>query len=264
MTASQNTDLLARSCMPRGVGRLLTGSIPPWRGAGPPHTHTTFPYGHAFPWKWLGESMDLTFKQQHAERMQDKKSQVQAAMARAQVERGIVVLLTGHGKGKTTSAFGMLYRALGHGLRAGVVQFITGTHASGEVTFLQQQGLLGQGAMAQVDYHAMATGCSWQRSDWDADLPAANQAWQVAQRMLADPSLRLVVLDELTFMLQYGYLALPHLQQALERRPAGQSVVITGRSAPAPLLALADTVSEIADTRHAFQAGVKAQAGVDF
>ncbi|MDH0381727.1 cob(I)yrinic acid a,c-diamide adenosyltransferase [Comamonas aquatica] len=189
--------------------------------------------------------MDLTFKQQHAERMQDKKAQVQAAMARAQVERGIVVLLTGHGKGKTTSAFGMLYRALGHGLRVGVVQFITGTHASGEVTFLQQQGLLGQGARAQVDYHAMATGCSW-------------------QRMLADPSLRLVVLDELTFMLQYGYLALSELLQALERRPAGQSVVITGRSAPAPLLALADTVSEIADTRHAFQAGVKAQAGVDF
>lgn len=200
----------------------------------------------------------------HAQRMQDKKAQVDAAIERAQASRGIVVLLTGHGKGKTTSAFGMLYRALGHGLRVGVVQFIKGTHSTGEVTFLQQQGLLGQGRIAAVDYHAMATGFSWNGLDWDANKAAADLAWQAAQRMLADSSLQLVVLDELTFMLGYGYLGMAEVLAAIAARPVGQTVVITGRSASPELVALADTVSDIADSKHAFHAGVKAQAGVDF
>lgn len=208
--------------------------------------------------------MNEQFKQLHAGRMQEKKAQVLAAVQRAQTQRGIVVLLTGHGKGKTTSAFGMLYRALGHGLRAGVVQFIKGTHATGEVTFLHHLGLVGPGRVPQVQYHAMATGCTWQRSNWDADKPAADIAWQAAQRMLCDDSLHLVVLDELTFMLQYEYLEMAHVLHAIRNRPKGQTVVITGRSAHAQLIALADTVSEIAETKHAFKAGVKAQAGVDF
>lgn len=203
--------------------------------------------------------MDEAFKQAHAQRMQP----VDGAGAPAQ--HGLVLLLTGNGKGKTTSAFGSLFRALGHGQRAGVVQFISGSQCTGEVTFLQQTGLLGQGAHSQVDYHAMATGLTRNREGWQsADKAAADSAWGQARRMLADASLQLVLLDELTFMLQYGYLAVDDVRQALQARPASQSVVITGRAAAPELIALADTVSEIADTRHALRAGVKAQPGVDF
>ena len=208
--------------------------------------------------------MDDQFQQAHAQRMQHKKAQVDAAVERSRALQGVVVLLTGHGKGKTTSAFGTLYRALGHGQRAGVVQFITGTQSNGEVTFLLQQGLLGQGAFARVAYHAMATGCTWNSQGWAADKAAADIAWQAAQRMLADPWCDLVLLDELTFMLEYGYLDAGDVAAAIRARPAAQNVVITGRAAPAALRALADTVSEIADTRHAFRAGIKAQAGLDY
>ena len=210
------------------------------------------------------ESMDPQFQQAHAQRMQQKKAEVEAAVGRAPALQGVVLLLTGHGKGKTTSAFGTLYRALGHGQRAGVVQFITGTQANGEVTFLLQQGLLGPGPLARVAYHAMATGCSWNSQGWAADKAAADIAWQAAQRMLADPLLDLVLLDELTFMLEYGYLDAGDVAAAIRARPAAQNVVITGRSASAALHAVADTVSEIADTRHAFRAGIKAQAGLDY
>jgi len=210
------------------------------------------------------ESMDPQFQQAHAQRMQQKKAEVEAAVGRAPALQGVVLLLTGHGKGKTTSAFGTLYRALGHGQRAGVVQFITGTQANGEVTFLLQQGLLGPGPLARVAYHAMATGCSWNSQGWAADKAAADIAWQAAQRMLADPWCDLVLLDELTFMLEYGYLDAGDVAAAIRARPAAQNVVITGRAAPAALRALADTVSEIADTRHAFRAGIKAQAGLDY
>ena len=158
----------------------------------------------------------------------------------------------------------MLYRALGHGQRVGAVQFIKGTRISGEVAFLQKLGLLGQGPLAQVDYFAMATGCSWQRGDWDADKPAADRAWDEAQRMLRDDRLNLVVLDELTFMLQYEYLNIDQVVLALQRRPERQNVVITGRSAQAELIALADTVSEVGNTKHAFKAGLKSQAGIDY
>ena len=208
--------------------------------------------------------MDPQFQQAHAQRMQQKKAEVEAAVGRAPALQGVVLLLTGHGKGKTTSAFGTLYRALGHGQRAGVVQFITGTQANGEVTFLLQQGLLGPGPLARVAYHAMATGCSWNSQGWAADKAAADIAWQAAQRMLADPLLDLVLLDELTFMLEYGYLDAGDVAAAIRARPAAQNVVITGRSASAALHAVADTVSEIADTRHAFRAGIKAQAGLDY
>ena len=208
--------------------------------------------------------MDPQFQQAHAQRMQQKKAEVEAAVGRAPALQGVVLLLTGHGKGKTTSAFGTLYRALGHGQRAGVVQFITGTQANGEVTFLLQQGLLGPGPLARVAYHAMATGCSWNSQGWAADKAAADIAWQAAQRMLADPWCDLVLLDELTFMLEYGYLDAGDVAAAIRARPAAQNVVITGRAAPAALRALADTVSEIADTRHAFRAGIKAQAGLDY
>lgn len=198
-------------------------------------------------------------KQNHNARMQRKKEIVDAAIDRAQEERGIVLLITGNGKGKTTSAFGTLYRALGHGQRAGVVQFIKGTQATGEVIFLQQHP-----ASTAVRYHAMATGFTWNTQDWDADKRAADEAWAQAAGMLADPALDLVVLDELTYMLKYNYLDTADVLAAISSRPPMQTVIVTGRAAKPELVELADTVSEIADRKHAFKAGVKAQAGIDF
>lgn len=212
----------------------------------------------------LGESMDEQFIHAHALRMQHKKTHIEGAIARSCDERGVVLLLTGAGKGKSTSAFGMLYRALGHGLRAGVVQFIKGTHVSGEVTFLHQGGWVGEQGQAPVAYHAMATGCTWKHTDWARDKNAADLAWQAALRMLQDPRLSMVVLDELTFMLAYRYLTVEQVAQALAGRPAQMHVVLTGRDAPLALRELADTVSEIADVQHAFRNGVKAQPGVDY
>ncbi|ENO85839.1 cob(I)yrinic acid a,c-diamide adenosyltransferase [Thauera linaloolentis] len=203
--------------------------------------------------------MEEDKKQSHNARMQRKKEVVDAAIGRAQEERGIVILITGNGKGKTTSAFGTLYRALGHGQRAGVVQFIKGTHATGEVLFLRKQGL-----DAAVQYHAMATGFTWNTQNWDADKRAADEAWAQAGRMLADPALDLVLLDELTYMLKYNYLDTEQVLAAIRARPPRQTVIVTGRAAKPELAELADTVSEIADRKHAFKAGVKAQAGIDF
>jgi len=196
-------------------------------------------------------------KQRHAERMQRKKAVVDAGIARAQEERGIVVLITGNGKGKSTSAFGTLYRALGYGHRVGVVQFIKGTQASGEIIYLRQHA-------PQVAYHAMATGFTWDTQNWDADKAAADEAWVHAARMLKDEQLNLVLLDELTYMLKYNYLDAAMVIEAIRARPAGQSVLITGRAAKPELIELADTVSEILDVKHAYKAGVKAQAGIDY
>jgi len=201
--------------------------------------------------------MDEEKKHRYAQRMERKKAVVDAAIERARQERGIVIVITGNGKGKTTSAFGTLYRALGHGQCVGLVQFIKGTQSTGEVTFLQQCG-------APVEYHAMATGFTWDSQNWDADRQAAEAAWKRAEAMLRDEKMNLVVLDELTYLLKYKFLEMERVLRAISERPAGQNVIVTGRAAPAELLALADTVSEIREEKHAFRLGVKAQAGVDF
>lgn len=203
--------------------------------------------------------MEQDRQDSHNERMRRKKAVVDAGIERATAERGILIVITGNGKGKSTSAFGTLYRALGHGQRAGVVQFIKGTQASGEVIFLQQHSL-----GSAVEYHAMATGFTWNTQNWEADRRAAEDAWAHARRMLQDESLNLVVLDELTYMLKYNFLDLGTVLEAIQARPQHQTVIVTGRAARPELLEIADTVSEIADRKHAFKAGVKAQAGVDF
>lgn len=201
--------------------------------------------------------MDESVKQRHQTRMQRKKAVVDAAIGRATEQRGIVIVITGNGKGKTTSAFGTLFRALGHGQRVGLVQFIKGTRSTGEVAALEPFG-------ESVDYHAMATGFTWETQNWDADQRAAEMAWVHAERMLSDASRSLVVLDELTYMLKYGYLNTERVLEAIAARPELQSVIVTGRAAKPELLEIADTISELADVRHAFKAGVQAQAGIDF
>lgn len=191
----------------------------------------------------------------HAARMAKKKAHIDAAIAAAQDERGLLVVLTGNGKGKSTSAFGMVARALGHGMRAGVVQFVKARTDTGEEAFFGRQ--------PGVEWHVTGDGFTWDTQDRAQDIAAAGRGWAIAARMLADPAYRLVVLDELSYLLNDGYLNADVVLDALAQRPPMQHVVVTGRAAPAALIALADTVSVIADEKHAFRAGVKAQPGID-
>lgn len=194
-------------------------------------------------------------QQRHQQRQQRLKEKVDARIAAACEERGIVMIFTGNGKGKSTAAFGTVARAVGHGKRVGVAQFIKGTWENGERNLLAPHG---------VEFHVMASGFTWETQDRSADRQAAEQVWQQAQRMLADPRCDLVVLDELTYMISYHYLPLEAVIAALRARPPHQSVIITGRGCHRDLLALADTVSEMRQEKHAFNAGVKAQKGIDW
>ncbi len=191
----------------------------------------------------------------HAARMARKKALIDAAIAAASDERGLLLVITGNGKGKSTSAFGMVARALGHGMKVGVVQFIKSRTDTGEEAFLGKQ--------PGVEWHVTGDGFTWDTQNREQDIATAQRGWAIAARMLADPSYQLVVLDELTYLLSYGYLDADTVLDALAHRPAMQHVVVTGRAASDALIELADTVSVIADEKHAFRAGVKAQPGID-
>ncbi len=193
----------------------------------------------------------------HRKSMQKQQEAVQESMQRATQERGVCILLTGDGKGKSTSAFGMVMRSLGYGFRPGIVQFIKGEILSGEEVFLREK-------YPDIPFYQMATGFTWDTQDRAADIEAARKAWQVAQGMLQDTALNLVVLDELTYMLAYDYLAEDEVVQAIRERPEQQSVVITGRGGGSRLREVADTISEIRDIRHAYTSGIKARKGVDY
>ena len=191
----------------------------------------------------------------HAERMARKKSVIDAHIAQADVEKGVLLVLTGNGKGKSSSAFGMVARALGHGMQVGVAQFIKGRSDTGEEAFFRQQ--------PGVQWHVLGEGFTWDTQNLERDIATAKRGWEVAKTLLADPAIGLVVLDELTYLLKYGWLDGATVLADLAARPPMQHVVITGRGAPPALCDAADTVSEIADIKHAYQAGVKAQPGVD-
>ncbi len=191
----------------------------------------------------------------HRQRMQRKKAVVDAHIACADQDRGVLVVNTGNGKGKSSAAFGMVARALGHGMRVGVVQFIKGALSTGEEVFFRR--------FPEVEYHVMGEGYTWETQDRERDTRTAQAAWAQAQRFLADPAWNLVVLDELTIVLKYGYLPLAAVLDALRARPPRQHVVVTGRAPPPELIALADTVTEMREVKHAFRAGVRAQKGVE-
>jgi len=193
---------------------------------------------------------------QHAERMRRKKTVVDGHIAAATVDCGVLLVLTGNGKGKSSSAFGMVARALGHSMRAGVVQFIKGRASTGEEEFFRR-------FPDEVSYHVMGEGFTWETQDRQRDTLAAAAAWEIARRMLSDPALDLVVLDELNIALKYRYVALEEVLAAVRARPPMQHVVITGRGAPAALVDAADTVTELQVVKHAFQAGVRAQKGIE-
>jgi cob(I)alamin adenosyltransferase len=191
----------------------------------------------------------------HQQRQQRLKEKVDARIAAATDVRGILMVFTGNGKGKTTAAFGTVTRAVGHGLKAGIIQFIKGEWPNGEKNLLQQHG---------VEFQVMATGFTWDTQNRQTDTEAAQRVWQHGLRMLADDSLDLVVLDELTYMLSYDYLPLNDVIIALQQRPAHQSVIITGRGCHRDLLEMADTVTEMRPVKHAFDAGIQAQQGIDW
>lgn len=189
--------------------------------------------------------------------MAKQKAAVDAGVAAASVERGVAVLLTGDGKGKTSSAFGMVMRALGYGQKVGVVQFIKGVQLSGEEHYLRNH-------CPDVEFHQMGTGFTWDTQDRASDMAAAERTWEHATKMLQNPELDLVVLDELTYMLAFKYLPETTVIAAIENRPQHQSVVVTGRGGGSELRDVMDTVSEVKDIEHAYRAGIKARKGVDF
>ena len=193
----------------------------------------------------------------HKKKMEKLKSSVDASIAAADAERGVSILLTGNGKGKSSSAFGMVIRTLGYSLRAGVVQFIKGEQLSGEELYLRDR-------CPDVTFYQMGTGFTWDTQDRSGDIAAALRTWEMAEKMLGDPSYNLVVLDELTYMLSFKYLDEAEVIKALTNRPREQSVVVTGRGGGSALVDWADTVSDIRDVKHAYTSGVKARKGVDF
>jgi len=197
----------------------------------------------------------MSDEQKHKSRMQKHKSKVDERIQAAQEERGIIIVITGNGKGKSTSGFGTVARAVGHGLTAAVVQFIKGTWDCGERDLLQQHG---------VDFHVMGTGFTWETQDRQKDIQAAQAVWQKTKVLLADESVDLVLLDEMTYMLTYKYLELDEIIQALQNRPRHQHVVITGRACHRAIMEKADTVSEVQSVKHAFDNGIKAQKGIDW
>lgn len=191
----------------------------------------------------------------YQQRQQRQKEKVDARVAAAQEERGILIVFTGNGKGKTTAAFGTATRAVGHGKKVGVVQFIKGTWPNGERNLLEPLG---------VEFQVMATGFTWDTQNRETDTAACLAVWQHAKRMLADETLDMVILDELTYMVAYDYLPLDEVLTALAQRPANQTAIITGRGCHRDILEVADTVSELRPVKHAFEAGVKAQIGIDY
>ncbi|NWL75965.1 cob(I)yrinic acid a,c-diamide adenosyltransferase [Pseudomonas taiwanensis] len=193
----------------------------------------------------------------HKARMQRKKAVVDEKIAQAQDEYGLLLVHTGNGKGKSSSAFGMVARALGHGFKVGVVQFIKGGMSTGEENFFRR-------FPEEVSYHVMGEGYTWDTQDRQRDIEKARAAWAIARGLLDDPQIGLVVLDELNIALKHGYLELGDVLRDIESRPEHQHVVATGRGAPQGLIDAADTVTEMAMVKHAFKSGVKAQKGVEF
>ena len=193
----------------------------------------------------------------HREKMERRQAARRKVLATKTEERGLLIVHTGAGKGKSTAAFGMILRCLGHGMRVGVVQFVKGAWGTGERTVLARFPDL-------VTCRAMGEGFTWDTQDRARDIAAARAAWEVATQMIADPSYRLVLLDELNIVLRYGYLAVAEVMAELKAKPRDLHIVVTGRNAPAELVETADLVTEMTLVKHPFRAGVKAQPGIEF
>ncbi len=200
---------------------------------------------------------DDAINERHRKRMQRKKTVVDDKIAQANIDRGVLIVNCGNGKGKSSSGFGMVARALGHGMKAAVVQFIKGPRHTGEEAFFRR-------FPDEVQFHVMGEGFTWETQDRERDMQKARDAWDISRALLRDETIGLVLLDELNIALKYRYIELDQVIADLKARPAMQHVVITGRGASAELIAIADTVTDMMPVKHAFQAGVRAQPGVEW
>lgn len=192
----------------------------------------------------------------HKEKMVKRKAVMDAKIAQATEERGVLILLKGNGKGKSSSAFGTMLRSVGHGKKCAVIQFIKGRTETGEYKFFKDH--------PQVEWHIMGHGFTWETQDKEKDIEAAQQAWALAEKLLLDDTYDMLVFDEMSYMFKYGYLDVEPVVAALKERPDHQNVIITGRTMALPLQDVADTISAVQDERHAFRLGVKAQIGIEY
>ena len=200
---------------------------------------------------------EAALDKRHAEKMRKRKAARDRMLATKTIEKGLLIVHTGKGKGKSTAAFGLAARAIGNGMKVGIVQFVKGKWATGERAVLERFPDL-------VTVRVMGEGFTWDTQDRQRDIAAAKQAWQAALEFLADPSYRLLVLDELNIVLRYDYLALDEVLAGLAGRDPNQHVVVTGRNAKSALIEMADLVTEMTEVKHPFRAGVKAQLGIEF
>ena len=191
----------------------------------------------------------------YKKRMQRKKEYIDSRIVEANIDKGIIVLLTGNGKGKSSSAMGMICRALGYDMKVALVRFLKGDQQTGEDLFLENHPNI-------VSAH-MESGFTWDTQDKDQDKKKATETWSEAKKFLINPNISVVVLDEITYMINYKYLDESEVLQALANRPKDQHVVITGRAASQSLIDVSDTVSEVEDIKHAFRANIRAQKGID-
>lgn len=192
----------------------------------------------------------------HQQKMAKKKAIVDDRIAKAQEERGVLILLKGNGKGKSSSALGTMARSIGHGKKCAVIQFIKGRNETGEMKFFKNH--------PQVDWHVMGHGFTWETQDKSQDIAAAQQAWVLAEKLLQDENYDFLLFDEMSYMFKYEYLDVEPVVKALQARPKMQNVMITGRTMAVPLQEIADTISNVQDEKHAFRQGVKAQEGIEF
>jgi len=193
----------------------------------------------------------------HKAKMANRKAVQDAEVAGKKIEKGLLIVHTGKGKGKSTAAFGLMLRALGRGFRCGVVQFGKGAWQSGERTAIERFG-------DQVEWHTLGEGFTWETQDRARDVAAAERAWLAAQKMMADPAIRMIVLDELNISLRYEHLDISAVVAALQARRSDLHIVVTGRNAKPELIEAADLVTEMTPVKHHFAAGVKAQEGIEF
>lgn len=192
----------------------------------------------------------------HKTRMKRHKEIVDAKTQQADKDKGLLLVITGNGKGKSSSGFGMIARALGHDMKAGIVQFIKGAFSTGEESFFRR-------FPNEVEYHVMGDGFTWDTQNLDQDIASAEAGWQVCKRLLSDPTIDVILLDELNIVLKMKYLDIDTVLADIAARPAMQHVIITGRGAPEAVIEAADTVSRIDDVKHAFRAGIRAQKGIE-
>lgn len=193
----------------------------------------------------------------HAEKMRRKKESRDKIVATKTREKGLLIVHTGKGKGKSTAAFGLVFRAIGHGFKIGIVQFVKGAWGTGERDVLEKFS-------DQVTIKAMGEGFTWETQDRQRDIAAATQAWEEAKRMIADQELNMVLLDELNIVLRYGYIDLDEVVEVLKNKPEMKHVIVTGRNAKDEIIEIADLVTEMTQIKHPFRDGVKAQVGIEF